>query len=108
MSILIKGMEKPEECYCCPCSTINMNGRWGKCNLLGRDYAGDPHKIYDDCPLVEIPPHGRLIDADYTKKHLTFSRGINDCGVLYAPYGEIKKEIDRMPIVIESEEQEHE
>lgn len=55
MSVLIKGMEKPEECYCCPCSTINMNGRWGKCNLLGRDYSSYPHGIYEDCPLVEIP-----------------------------------------------------
>lgn len=55
MSILIKGMEKPKECYCCPCSTINMNGRWGKCNLLGRDYSSYPHGIYEGCPLVEMP-----------------------------------------------------
>ena len=78
MSILIKGMEKPKECYCCPCSTINMNGRWGKCNLLGRDYAGDPHKIYNDCPLVEIPPHGRLIDVDKIFNALRISKDIDD------------------------------
>jgi hypothetical protein len=24
----------------------------------------DQGKINEDCPLVEVPPHGRLIDAD--------------------------------------------
>ena len=101
MSILIKGMEKPKECYCCPCSTINMNGRWGKCNLLGRDYAGNPHKIYDDCPLVEIPSHGRLIDAD----RLSIQRENYDT---YNNYSEAFDMIDNAPTVIEGEEQEHE
>lgn len=119
MSILIKGMEKPEECYCCPCSTINMNGRWGKCNLLGRDYAGDPHKIYDDCPLVEIPPHGRLIDADALKTKLN---NIHDFLLGDCEFSELamsdKARIDELinciaevvnaPTVIESEEQKHE
>ena len=101
MSILIKGMEKPKECYCCPCSTINMNGRWGKCNLLGRDYAGNPHKIYNDCPLIEMPPHGRLIDAD----KLEIERGNYE---IYNDYSEAFDMIDNAPTVIEREEQEHE
>lgn len=108
MSILIKGMEKPKECYCCPCSTINMNGRWGKCNLLGRDYAGNPHKIYNDCPLVEIPPHGRLIDADkYLNKVKYEAEGMSE------DYGDVFINctdwvLGKEPTVIESEEREHE
>jgi len=28
--------------------------------------------IKDDCPLVEIPPHGRLIDADAVEKQIDY------------------------------------
>lgn len=96
MSILIKGMNKPEECYCCPCSTINMNGRWGKCNLLGRDYSSYPHGIYEDCPLVEIQPHGRLIDAD---KLCEYARN--------STVGIDANDICRFPCVIGADEQEN-
>lgn len=48
MSILIKGMEMPKNC--------------AKCLLK----ASCIHRIYmgvrpSDCPLIELPPHGRLI-----------------------------------------------
>ena len=52
MSILIKGMEMPKRCGGCFL-------RVGECKQ--RIYMEDrPH----DCPLVPVPPHGRLIDAD--------------------------------------------
>ena len=52
MSILIKGMEMPENCDTCPLS------KWDSTNE--KFYC-----IFDNCPLVEVPtPHGRLIDAD--------------------------------------------
>ena len=44
MSILIKSMEMPTSCDECPLYTCMHN--------------------HDDCPLVPVPPHGRLIDAD--------------------------------------------
>lgn len=44
MSILIKGMEMPKDC--------------GKC------FVGDRTICSSACPLVPVPPHGRLIDAD--------------------------------------------
>lgn len=105
MSILVKGVKMPRCCEVCP-----FNYDYYRCEALG-DRFDDREEIdmetqrLPDCPLVEIPPHGRLIDADYMKRHLMFSQGINDCGALYVPYGEIKKEIDRMPTVIESEEE---
>lgn len=97
-SILIKGMEKPKECYCCPCSTINMNGRWGKCNLLGRDYAGDPHKIYEDCPLAELPSHGRLVDAD----EITENSKVFDNNGVSAKF--VREVIALTPTVIDNED----
>ena len=57
MSMLIKGMEMPSGCTDCPVwavlrcqSEINLSTR--------------PR----DCPLVPVPPHGRLIDADKLKE----------------------------------------
>ena len=51
-----------------------------------------------DCPLIEIPPHGRLIDADElkTKHHRT-----DDC--YETEYVEME-DIDNAPTVIEAEE----
>ena len=58
--ILIKGMEMPKNCQEC---ALYIDGA---CYGKGyRDYRSimDTAKP-DDCPLVELPPHGRLIDAD--------------------------------------------
>lgn len=59
MSVLIKGMEMPTSC--------------DECRLFV-DYGCVPqnqwvneegtNKRLDNCPLIELPPHGRLIDAD--------------------------------------------
>ena len=60
MSVLIKGMEMPIKCEDCPCFYPEYN----ECNaIVGRwvDGKGTPPS---DCPLVPVPPHGRLIDAD--------------------------------------------
>ena len=58
MSILIKGMEMPKDCIFCPM----FRGAWTMCTVLNKTTSvkGRP----DDCPLVPVPPHGRLIDAD--------------------------------------------
>ena len=55
MAILIKGMEMPKNCRQC---------------FYKR--SGCPRNKYNqgrptDCPLVEVKPHGRLIDADALK-----------------------------------------
>lgn len=63
MSILIKGMEMPENCYFCPCSDLE----YYDCNLMpGTGISSDRKsgKRLDDCPLIPVPDHGRLIDAD--------------------------------------------
>ena len=57
MSVLIKGMKMPEKCGNCPIST---NTR--RCVILWQEF--NPKKRLDNCPLIELPPHGRLIDAD--------------------------------------------
>ena len=61
MGIYIKGMEMPESCWDCyfqDCGNCRLNAYKvvDKCIIEGR--------IDDDCPLVPVQPHGRLIDAD--------------------------------------------
>lgn len=68
MSILIKGMEMPKNCYDCPLfeSIYHLHG----CHAVPKsfddmdmwNFVGDDRPLW--CPLVSVPPHGRLIDAD--------------------------------------------
>lgn len=68
MSILIKNMTMPETCGDCPL----QHSEYLECKITNRitweraDGGGTRtlSPAENDCPLVEIPPHGRLIDAD--------------------------------------------
>ena len=70
MSVLIKGMKMPKSCESCPCKTADAFGGIG-CQATGyipiRKVNQDRP---DDCPLSEVPPHGRLIDADVMAEDL--------------------------------------
>ena len=59
MSVLIKGMEMPKSCLYCP-----MQGGTADCRLTQKTYNWGLSERPSDCPLVPVPPHGRLIDAD--------------------------------------------
>lgn len=71
MSIIIKDMEVPTSCAECPCCRHdNWNGETAhQCNVSFITFgAEDENWIYNTrpnwCPLIELPPHGRLVDAD--------------------------------------------
>ena len=59
--LLIKDMEMPECCYGCPLVYDMGEGNYA-CSF--RHGYAPLNERRDDCPLVELPPHGRLIDAD--------------------------------------------
>lgn len=62
MSVLIKGMKMPT--YCLDCLFLKMSSGHGDyCVLTKRNMFRFKNRP-DDCPLIEIPPHGNLIDAD--------------------------------------------
>lgn len=64
MGIYIKGMEMPTNCWQCP---VNIE----ICKRGYRYLVGHPElydKRADDCPIIHVPPHGRLIDADKLMK----------------------------------------
>ena len=63
MSILIKGMKMPKSCGEC----LDIGWQYVfECNL---DDVEEGKKLIT-CPLVPVPPHGRLIDADALEKSL--------------------------------------
>ena len=71
MSILIEGMEMPKSCDECP--LLTEDGDYNVCFVGKRrvmwEWKHDRgseviHPKPDWCPLVPVPPHGRLIDAD--------------------------------------------
>lgn len=58
MSVIIKGIQMPEDCFSCPLKEE------GFCNITDA-YAVRIKERNSDCPLVELPEHhGRLIDED--------------------------------------------
>ena len=67
MSVLVKGMEMPKSCFYCPFRK-KVNPDDYVCMALNKEFEETfsliVGKRHDDCPLIEVPPHGRLIDAD--------------------------------------------
>lgn len=65
MSILIKGMEMPTSCDMC--WALDDYGDYPRCRITEEQRGYNfqiRQKRMDKCPLVPVPPHGRLVDAD--------------------------------------------
>ena len=63
--MILINMEMPE---CCDkCFALDDNGDYPRC-LITHEQRGYNFRVrekrMDKCPLIEVPPHGRLIDAD--------------------------------------------
>ena len=93
MSVLIKGMKMPKNCKECPfCKWSNhyqiyvcFDGtRYTEIFFDGKHPTESAlrSRRADNCPMTELPPHGRLIDGDvaevitYTDEDGTFADGI--------------------------------
>lgn len=67
--LYIKEMEMPESCSLCKLKTVVGLDK-EKCLVSGVEFYswdtgwGDEQRRHESCPLVPVPPHGRLIDAD--------------------------------------------
>ena len=59
MGVYIKGMEMPKSCLSCP-----LQGGTADCRLTQKTYNWCLPERPSDCPLVPVPKHGRMIDAD--------------------------------------------
>lgn len=83
MSVIVKGMEMPKNCGRCPFAGVcgvHSCEEWPDLesimfnDVIGIDGSRDP-----DCPLIPVPPHGRLIDADDVDNHIIGHVELRDC-----------------------------
>ena len=78
MSVLIKGFIMPHCCDVCSFSGWSNLHQTAVCkvNYYKPCFADHSNEFLkrrsDSCPLVEIPEHGRLIDADALKETLDY------------------------------------
>lgn len=67
MSLLIKGEYLPDDCFACPCMRhdVRENAHAYRCNVtLEKVDDVPPDERPEWCPLVEIQPHGGLVDRN--------------------------------------------
>ena len=99
MSILIRGMQKPNYCGICPFERDGFPDEWEMhCKLLGRQvgYFDKKNKVPKDCPIIEVAtPHGRLIDADVFDRHMKQT----------PRYFSMCCDLEEQPTIIEAEEE---
>lgn len=99
MSILIKGMKEPDSCNKCPLLRRGL-GDIAICIAIGNTMplaAGSDEKRAD-CPIINVQPHGRLIDADA----LPWIEGKDEQD--NPVYLLLKNRVDVLPTIIPAEE----
>ena len=104
MSVLIKGMEIPKNCDNCPLNYDSIDCMVAN-NALRENGGGDflfDHERHPNCPLIPVPSHGRLIDADALKVSLAFAEEIARWAV--PALRAVMMVIDEIPTIIPAEE----
>lgn len=90
MSVLIKGMDIPENCTRCDYIGLNV--------AIGCPVMSGTNGRATDCPLIALPDHhGRLVDADKCEDY--FWEHLDDNGMA----GDMNA-INDMPTIVEAED----
>ena len=115
MSILIKGMEMPKDCPMCIAAHYNKLDEFTGCEIVsGKKYAVQRDAEYansstrpDWCPLVPVPPHGRLGDLDrmLADNEIYYNQLGRADGEIGARYRSVKRSIELAPTIIPEEEE---
>ena len=107
MSILIKGMKMPKNCYCCPFLTqvdyLNKDDEvdiMSKCKRTGKFTWESVNGYLPNCPLIPVPPHGDLIDRDALMLRINI-HGTNKFGMLDE---DIRQFVNAAPTVIPADD----
>lgn len=113
MSVLIKGLKMPQNCDACP-----MLYEYRFCALTD-DHASSiewktEEKRMPNCPLIELPDHGDLIDRDALRNEMRLSESCSRCerDAYRCQYYEemtvmdVCERIDDAPVVIQAERSE--
>lgn len=100
MSVLIRGMTMPKNCLECVFYRTT-DPFYDYCMISSVEPKG---YVPNDCPLIQVPDHGRLIDADEVQKQwyqLHFDRKLSDGTLAYWNFV-----LSNAPTVIEVEGEE--
>ena len=101
MSVLIKNMEVPQKCGQCKL----FHAEQPMYCIVDKNYrtVGAPYGMPrpDWCPLTELPPHGRLIDADELKSKFRHGNGDDDADSAWI--STIRRFITQADTIIEAE-----
>jgi hypothetical protein len=75
--VVIRNMKMPKSCESCPLSIEDSLGENFFCaRQIGVRFSIElSRQRQETCPLAELPPHGRLIDADKLKQALSHVKG---------------------------------
>ena len=85
MGVYIKGISMPKCCAECDAEghyEDSYGDEYGFfCPFGYKAYTSETRELkrLDDCPLVPVPPHGRLIDADALMKTCGMAMDCYDC-----------------------------
>ena len=94
--ILIKGMKMPKSCDEC---WMTYEGDSDNCPVVNESVAKYmvEEKRHPSCPLVELPPHGRLGDLDFLSETI-------DSSVFWdtSDYSLIRDIVKNAPTVLEA------
>ena len=97
MSVIIKGMKMPNSCEEC-----NFDSPSGYCRAMPHNFCGTTNWECEGkptwCPLIEIPPHGDLIDRDALRTNKYEFDGLTKSFYIDM------KQIENAPTIIEAEE----
>ena len=99
MGVYIKGMKMPKGCASCPLYNDECFGAY-KCEAA-QSWGSDTERA-SGCPLVPVPKHGRLIDADaleYEEAYLNGHYELGDVEIV------TRKDIESAPTVIPASEE---
>ena len=103
--VYIKGMEMPTRCGRCDMCVPEADGDidWHNvCCITGADIVDVGEKM-EDCPLIPVPDHGRLIDAD------EFYKDINESILLTDGFKDaFNLWFDEQPTIIEADKEDGE
>ena len=97
--ILIRGVAVPDRCdYRCP---FYVSKGFPDCGLTGKSYNWGLDKRPSDCPIIELPEHGDLID----RSKLPFVCG----GTTPMEMDYVRRYfVDRMPVIVPSNKEDEE
>lgn len=103
MSVIVRGMEMPENCTRCDYIGLNV--------AIGCPVMSGTNGRATDCPLIALPDHhGRLVDADALRESVLKWLPHDPCGVEENehPYEtdicvSMLMEIEEAPTIVEKE-----